>query len=154
MIAVSSIVDIAGRLVLVVVEPGQVRGQALDRRLELGVGVEEVAQPLGHPLQRHRLVTPALDQFLDAAVGEVHVSPYAERFMRGGIRAAVYARRGRAASTTDACSASCSLAEPTAGAAAAGREIRRTGIPSRCSSRFSVMKVHAPWLAGSSCTQT
>ena len=53
-----------------------------------------------------------------------------------------------------ACSASCSLVEPTAGAAAGGRDTRRTATPSRCSSRLSAMNDQAPWLAGSSCTQT
>ena len=37
---------------------------------------------------------------------------------------------------------------------AAGREMRRSRTPSRCSSRLSAMCDQAPWFAGSSCTQT
>src|SRR5438874_747310 len=59
-------------LLVLVVEAGEPGGEALDRRLELRVQVDEVAQPLGQPLQAHRLLAAPLRQLLDTAVGEVH----------------------------------------------------------------------------------
>src|SRR5205823_13906372 len=123
-------------LLVLVVEAGEPGGEALDRRLELRVQVDEVAQPLGQPLQAHRLLAAPLRQLLDTAVGEVHAQ-----------------LRGSAASMRAACSASCSFVEPTAGAAADGREIRRSHTPSRGSRRLSAMNDQAPRFAGSSWIQ-
>src|SRR6185369_17194564 len=59
-------------LLLVVIEAGQPGGEPLDRRLELGIVVEEVAQPLSQPGQADRLVAATVSQLLDTAIGEVH----------------------------------------------------------------------------------
>src|SRR5258707_1032111 len=40
-------------LILVILGPGQPGGQPLDRRLVLGVKVDELGQLLGQPAQRH-----------------------------------------------------------------------------------------------------
>ncbi len=45
---------------------------ALDRGLEVGVEVDELAQALGQPDDLDLLLAPALDELLDASVGEVH----------------------------------------------------------------------------------
>ena len=52
-------------------EPGR---EPLDGGLELRVRVDEALELLGHPRQGDLLVTPALLELLDAAIGEVHQS--------------------------------------------------------------------------------
>ena len=59
-------------VVVVGVGPCEPLGQPVDGRLELGVEVNEVAQPLGQPGQGDLLVAAALVEFLDPGVGEVH----------------------------------------------------------------------------------
>src|SRR5207302_8428571 len=54
------------------VEPGQPGRQPLDRDLELGIEVDELAQPLGEPGQRDLLLAAPVLELFDAAVGEVH----------------------------------------------------------------------------------
>jgi len=56
----------------VFVVPGQPGGQPVDGGLELGVGVDEGLQPVAEPLDADLLVAAPADEFLDAAVGEVH----------------------------------------------------------------------------------
>src|SRR5262249_35059909 len=59
-----------------VVEPGQPGGEAVDRLRHLRVLVDVVGQPAGEPFHGERLAAAPLDQFLKAAIGEVHaVSP-------------------------------------------------------------------------------
>jgi len=58
--------------VLFVVEPGQPRGQPLDRGLELGVEVHKRAQLVGQPLEGDFLFPATGRQLLDAAIREVH----------------------------------------------------------------------------------
>src|SRR4051812_24676959 len=65
-------------LVVLIFQTRQPRGEPLDRRLELGVEVKEVAEPLGQPLETHRLRSAPLREFLDASVRKVHVSASAE----------------------------------------------------------------------------
>src|SRR5690349_14738676 len=60
------------RSVFVVIEPSDPGGQSLDCRLEFGVLVDELLQPRGEPLDVHLLVAAPLDEFFDAAVGEIH----------------------------------------------------------------------------------
>src|SRR5690348_16543619 len=57
---------------VLVVEPGQPRGQPLDSGLELGMLVDELLQPPAQPLDAQLLVAASLDELLDAAIGEVH----------------------------------------------------------------------------------
>src|SRR5690348_490520 len=59
-------------LLVVLVVAGQPRGEPLDRGLELGVEVDEGAQLLAQPLQRHGLLAAPVDELLDATIGEVH----------------------------------------------------------------------------------
>src|SRR5258708_37229131 len=59
-------------LILMVFGPGQPRGEPIDRRLVLGVLVDEIGQLLGQPAERDILSTAPRGEFLDAAVGEVH----------------------------------------------------------------------------------
>src|SRR5262245_3105464 len=66
---------VLGRLLLVIVAARQPGGEAFDRRLVVGIGVEEIAQPFGHPLDADHLVAAALDQLLDTPVREVHRRP-------------------------------------------------------------------------------
>jgi hypothetical protein len=56
----------------VFVVAGQPGGKPVDRGLELGVGVDEGLQPIAEPLDTDLLVAAPADEFLDAAVGEVH----------------------------------------------------------------------------------
>ena len=58
--------------VLVVVEPGQPGGQALDGGLEIGIQVHEGPQLVGQPLEGDLFFPSASDQLLDAAIREVH----------------------------------------------------------------------------------
>src|SRR3954471_3179580 len=58
--------------VLRIVQASEPGGEPLDRGLELRVGVGELLQPVTQPGQRDLLVTPALLELLDPAVGEVH----------------------------------------------------------------------------------
>src|SRR6476646_6959908 len=57
---------------VLIVEAGQPGGQPLDSGLELGVFVDELLQAPREPLDAQLLVAAPLDEFLDAAVGEVH----------------------------------------------------------------------------------
>ena len=77
-------------------------------RLELRVGVGELLQPLGEPRQGDLLVTPALLELLDPAVGEVH------------------AGQAKARSSRSFCSAVCRLTVPTDGDDDASRVIGST----------------------------
>src|SRR5882757_567494 len=52
-------------------QPG---GQAFDGDLELRVQVDEFGQPGAQPGQIHVLLTASFDEFLNAAVGEIHSS--------------------------------------------------------------------------------
>src|SRR5580698_1755564 len=123
----------AGLLVRVIlVEPGQPRGQPLYRRLGLGEQVDELAQPFRQPAQADLVIRAPVEQFLDTAVGKVHA--YAP---------------GRASSTRCWCSALCAVAEPTAGGPLAGSEITPTPPPTM-PGRFRAMVGQAPMLAGSS----
>src|SRR5262249_50968602 len=56
----------------IVVRPREPAGQPVDRRLRVGVHVDELAQPLRQPAQRDLVVAAPLREFLKAAVGEVH----------------------------------------------------------------------------------
>jgi uncharacterized membrane protein YczE len=56
----------------VFVVAGQPGGKPVDRGLELGVGVDEGLQPVAEPLDADLLGAAPADEFLDAAVGEVH----------------------------------------------------------------------------------
>jgi hypothetical protein len=126
----------ARALLVLVVEAGEPGGDALDRHLELGVLIDELLEPLGEPSEGHLLLTPSLSELLETAVGEVH-------------------QREKTASTSEACSASCTLLDPAAGEAAARRDRRRSRTSvGRCSGRESAMWLQAPMLAGSSCTHT
>ena len=73
---------------------------------------------------------------------------------RTGARIGLTSSGGGRPRSSAACWASCTFADPTAGEADARRETRRSRAPPRCSGRFSAMNGHAPWFAGSSCTQT
>jgi uncharacterized membrane protein YczE len=57
------------RVFVVAGKPG---GKPIDGGLELGVGVDEGLQPVAEPLDADLLVAAPADEFLDAAVGEVH----------------------------------------------------------------------------------
>src|SRR5690349_20015806 len=57
---------------VILVEAGEPGREPFDRRLELRVGVHEVAQPLGEPLDGHGLLAATVDEFLQSPVGEVH----------------------------------------------------------------------------------
>jgi uncharacterized membrane protein YczE len=61
-----------GSDVVLVVGASQPRGEAFDRDLELGMGIDEGLQPVGEPRDAHLLLASPLGQFLDTAVGEVH----------------------------------------------------------------------------------
>src|SRR5262245_2963073 len=128
----------AGLGVVGVVEAGQPRGKSLDRRLEVRVEVDELAQPLRQPGKRHRLVAAPVVELLDPAIGEVHGRP---------------TQSANAVSTSPICCRSCILAEPTAGEEEAGRLIARRIRPPSATGKFRAMNGHGPWLAGSSCTQ-
>jgi hypothetical protein len=56
----------------VFVVAGQPGGKPVDRGLELRVGVDEGLQPVAEPLDADLLGAAPADEFLDAAVGEVH----------------------------------------------------------------------------------
>src|SRR5580700_5852241 len=118
--------------IFLVVQPGEPAGQAVDGGLEARVEVGEVAQSPGHPGERDLLLTPPVDQLLDAAVGEVH--------------------QGMAFSSSAVCDAACRAAEPSAGAELGGSDTTSTSRP-RCSGSLSARVGQAPMLAGSSWTQ-
>lgn len=59
--------------IVLVVDAGEVHRETLDGRLELGVQVDELAQPGRHPGEGDLLVTTTRLELLDATVGEVHV---------------------------------------------------------------------------------
>src|SRR5690554_5976227 len=61
-----------GSLVVLVVQPRQPRRETVDRRLELGVQVDELAQPLREPRQADLLLPAPIRQLLDSPIGEVH----------------------------------------------------------------------------------
>src|SRR5260221_4027720 len=64
-----------GRSPLVlVVEAREPAGQAVDRRLRVGMQVDELAQPLGQPAQRDLVFSAPVRELLQPAVGEVHES--------------------------------------------------------------------------------
>src|SRR5215207_11085586 len=65
-----------------VVVPGQERGQALDGVLEVGVRVDERAQPVGQPRERDLLVAAPRLELLDPTVGEVHAAKHTNRLPR------------------------------------------------------------------------
>lgn len=93
-----------GRSVVVlvlVVQPGQPRGEALDRHLEVGVQIDERTELLGEPLESDLFLASPLLQLLDTAVGEVHgasLSPGDSPAVAGGRpgvgRAAARRRQG------------------------------------------------------------
>src|SRR5690349_6104677 len=122
--------------VLFVVEPGQPGGQPLDGCLELGVEVDEVAEPLGEPGHGDLVLAAPLRELLDAAIGEVHL----------------YCPEGMAVSMISRWVAACFLAEPAAGAELAGSDITPTSRSSTLGS-LSAKVGQAPMLAGSSWTQ-
>ena len=83
-----------------VVAPGEKGGDPLHGVLERRVEVDERAQPVGQPLHAHRLLAPAVQQLLDAAVGRVHRSYAARTVMEGlvedvGLLDLVHLRRPR-----------------------------------------------------------
>ena len=57
---------------VVVVEPGEPAGQPVGGDLELGVQVDELADPLRQPGQADLLLTAPLRELVDAPVGAVH----------------------------------------------------------------------------------
>src|SRR4051794_33539588 len=59
-------------LFVLVVQPGQPGGQALDGGLELGMDVGEHPQLLGEPGEADLLLAAAVLQLLDSAIGVVH----------------------------------------------------------------------------------
>src|SRR5258708_25776704 len=64
-----------GRSPLVlVVQAREPAGQAVDRRLRVGMQVDELAQPLGQPAQRDLVFSAPVRELLQPAVGEVHES--------------------------------------------------------------------------------
>src|SRR3954452_9961686 len=71
-------------LLVILVAAGQPGGEPLDRRLELRMEVDEGAQLLAQPFQRHGLLAAPVDEFLDAPVGEVHAGIVLSRQTRGG----------------------------------------------------------------------
>ncbi len=84
-----------GALVVVLVA-GQPGSQPLDRRLELGIEVDEGLQATGQPFQADVLLAAPSDEFLDPAIGEVHrASPATRRQTR---RSRVAVPRARLAS--------------------------------------------------------
>jgi uncharacterized membrane protein YczE len=56
----------------VVVVAGEPGGEAVDRDLEIGVGVDEDLEPVAEPLDADLLRPAPGDELLDPAVGEVH----------------------------------------------------------------------------------
>ncbi len=84
-------------------------------RLELRVLVDEDLQLVGDPRQGDLLVTPALVELLDAAIGEVHEPGLSSP--DPGPRSAA----AKAASSSAFCSSVCRLIVPTEGEAEAGR---------------------------------
>ena len=56
----------------IVVEAGEPGRQPLDRRLELRVQVDERAQLVRQPGDRHLVLASTCEQLLDPAIGEVH----------------------------------------------------------------------------------
>lgn len=60
---------------VVVVGAGQPGRQPVDRDLEIRVQVHEDPEAFGQPLEADLLLAAALDEFLDSAIGEVHVRP-------------------------------------------------------------------------------
>ena len=87
---------------VLVVQPGQPRGEALHRGLELRVEVDEDLQLVRQPSQRDLLFAATGLEFFEASVGEVHAY-------------------WNAASTRARCSRSWACADPVAGAELAGR---------------------------------
>src|SRR3954465_1940214 len=61
-------------VVVLVGQPGQPRGETLDRRLELGVQVDELPEPIGHPGKGDLFLAPPGGEVLDTPVSEVHAS--------------------------------------------------------------------------------
>src|SRR5690606_34179474 len=61
-----------GRSLLLVVQPGEPGRQPVDRGLELGVEVDELAEPVGEPDHADLLLTAPLDELFDPSVREVH----------------------------------------------------------------------------------
>ena len=59
-------------VLVLVVATGQPGGKTFHWNLELGVEVDEFAQPVCHPGERDPLLAPSLAELLDSAVGEVH----------------------------------------------------------------------------------
>lgn len=58
--------------ILGVVQTCQPGGETFHRNLELGERVGELLQTIGNPRQGDFLVTPALFEFLDPAISEIH----------------------------------------------------------------------------------
>src|ERR1039458_2973340 len=58
--------------VVVLVEAGQPGSQLLHGRLGLGEQVDELAQPFREPAQADLVIRAPVEEFLDAAVREVH----------------------------------------------------------------------------------
>src|SRR5689334_14548108 len=123
-------------VVVRVVDARQPGGEALDRVLVVRVHVDVGAQLVGEPGQGDVLVTPALLELLDPAVGEVHL----------------FTDQANAWSIKDWFSATCRECWPTDGEDDAGREITATSWSS-LSNRFSRKCGAGPMLAGSSWTQ-
>src|SRR6201995_3172155 len=126
--------SLTGRSVVLVVEPGREAGQPVNGDAESGFEVDEVAEPLGEPGHRDLFFAAPLREFLDAAVGEVHVHQ-----LPWGLAVSMISRWGVA----------CSLAEPLAGAELAGSDTTPTWRPSTRGS-FSAMVGQAPMLTSSS----
>jgi uncharacterized membrane protein YczE len=68
-LSIGPLAQLSLRVFVVAGEPG---GKPVDRRLELGVRVDEGLQPVAEPLDADLLVAAPADELLDAAIGEVH----------------------------------------------------------------------------------
>jgi hypothetical protein len=64
----------ADSLLVVGVEAREPGSQLINGPLGIRVLVDEVAQPLGQPAQRHLFGTTTFRELLDPAIGEVHAS--------------------------------------------------------------------------------